>query len=459
MGVGREAEVVVDKALFEVETSENRQHLKVSRKHFEVSIVQKRAALLDTSFNGTFVNEVKVGKGNSARLVQGDRIGVLEAGFNLYYFLQESFVRGHYPAQLAARYLLGRLVGSGASAQVMEAFTRETGARRAVKVIRAERDSKYSSPDLLAEVEVLRGVEHPCIVQILEVVGAADQLAIVMEFAAGGELFDQVVRDAREGRLLERHAKVQMYQIAHAIAFLHSRSICHRDLKLENILLETPGPTSRIKVTDFGLSKRWSSTSLLRTFVGTPTYMAPEVIRLRSSGSWSASPYTCRSDCWSLGVILYVLLSGAQPFRLVDMPRLEAAVAAARYQPMAGRRWAKVSEAARSLVASLLQKEAASRPAAAEILRAEWFQGDVAAVAAARAVMGLEEEEVIVDSGVESCGTSTQGGSSTEPSVTSSSGGGEGRAGGRRGGREEEHGMVLRPRAARKRGPTEELRR
>ena len=391
MGVGREAEVVVDKALFEVETSENRQHLKVSRKHFEVSIVQKRAALLDTSFNGTFVNEVKVGKGNSARLVQGDRIGVLEAGFNLYYFLQESFVRGHYPAQLADRYLVGRLVGSGASAQVMEAFTRETVARRAVKVIRAERDSKYSSPDLLAEVEVLRGVEHPCIVQILEVVGATDQLAIVMEFAAGGELFDQVVRDAREGRLLERHAKVQMYQIAHAIAFLHSRSICHRDLKLENILLETPGPTSRIKVTDFGLSKRWSSTSLLETFVGTPTYMAPEVICLQEPMEEPA-PYSSQSDLWSLGVILYTLLSGAQPFRR-SQGGLQEAVMAARYLPMVGSKWERVSEEGKALVARLLQVESARRPTAEELLRLGWVSGEPAVVALARGAMGVEEAD------------------------------------------------------------------
>ena len=408
VGVGREAEVVVDKAMFEVENSENRQHPKVSRKHFEVSIVKERAALLDTSFNGTFVNEVKVGKANSARLVHGDRIGVLEAGFNLYYFLQESYVRGNYPAQLAAKYLVGRLVGSGACAQVMEAFTRESRARRAVKVVKAEKDSKYSSPDLMCEVDVLRGIEHPCIIQIMEVLGAADQVVIVMEFAAGGELFDQVVRDAKEGRLLERHAKVQMYQIVHAIAFLHSRSICHRDLKLENILLETPGPTSRIKVTDFGLSKRWSSTSLLETFVGTPTYMAPEVICLQEPTE-GAAPYSSKSDLWSLGVILYTLLSGSQPFRR-SHGDLQEAVMAARYLPMVGSRWERVSEEGKAVVESLLQVDTSRRPTAAELLGMGWVSGDPEAVAEARRVMGVEEE------------TDSERGSSSAPTLLRSRG-------------------------------------
>ena len=104
-------------------------------------------------------------------------------------------------------------------------------------------------------------------------------------------------------------------------AFLHSRSICHRDLKLENILLETPGPTSRIKVTDFGLSKRWSSTSLLETFVGTPTYMAPEVICLQEPMEEPA-PYSSQSDLWSLGLSLLEMALGCYPIPPPGQPRI-----------------------------------------------------------------------------------------------------------------------------------------
>ena len=92
---------------------------------------------------------------------------------------------------------------------------------------------------------------------------------------------------------------------------LHSLSICHRDLKLENLLLAEEGSHSLIKVTDFGLAKIWGSGEVLETYVGTPVYMAPEVVACAGDNT---SSYSSKSDCWSLGVILYLLLSGRHPF-------------------------------------------------------------------------------------------------------------------------------------------------
>ena len=88
-------------------------------------------------------------------------------------------------------------------------------------------------------------------------------------------------------------AKIQFFQISHTIAYMHSKNVCHKDLKLENILLMDLCPTGLVKVTDFGLSKQFSSTNLLETFVGTPVYMAPEII----SCCITSTPYTCKSDC------------------------------------------------------------------------------------------------------------------------------------------------------------------
>ena len=127
-------------------------------------------------------------------------------------------------------------------------------------------------------------------------------------------------------------------------------------MKLENILLLESGPTCRIKVTDFGLSKKWSSTNILESFVGTPSYMAPEVIRGAGEPLWNISPYSCKSDCWSLGVILYVLLSGRQPFvrNRSSMEKLKKSVLAGNFN-MEGRCWAKISEEGKQLVRSLLK--------------------------------------------------------------------------------------------------------
>ena len=129
-----------------------------------------------------------------------------------------------------------------------------------------------------------------------------ENVSIIVEYAAGGDLSGQFSKDNECGNLVEHHVKIQFYQIAHAVAFLHSKNVCHRDLKLENILLLESGPTCRIKVTDFGLSKKWSSTNILETFVGTPNYMAPEVIQGAGEPSRNMLPYSCKSDCWSLGV-------------------------------------------------------------------------------------------------------------------------------------------------------------
>ena len=353
--VGREADVVIDERLFEG-NNENRNWLKVSRVHFEVRKEHGRSTLLDKSSNGTFINEVRVGKEKSSRLAHLDEIGVLECDFALYYYIDEGLLKLQLDQALLSKYLVGRQLGEGASATVKEVFTRVGHERRAIKMIDKGGEQYSESEDLMREVDVLRGIKHPCIAEILEVVETEENVSIVMEYAAGGDLFEQVSQDNDSGKLLEHNAKIQFYQIAHAIAFLHSKNVCHRDIKLENILLAKSGPTSRIKVTDFGLSKKWSSTSVLKTFVGTPTYMAPEVIRGAGQPSWDMLPYSCKSDCWSLGVILYILLSGQQPFvrNRSSMDKLKRSVMAGAFT-MKGSRWEKVSEEGKQLVTNLLQ--------------------------------------------------------------------------------------------------------
>lgn len=156
-----------------------------------------------------------------------------------------------------------------------------------------------------SELQVLRRVRHPYIVQLIEVFEAPDKTYLVMELATGGELFDRIIA---HGSFTEKDATKALQMVLEAMRYLHSLGITHRDLKPENILYYHPGNDSKLLITDFGLasSRKSGGDVTMNTTCGTPEYIAPEVL-LRK-------PYTNAVDCWSVGVITYILLSGTMPF-------------------------------------------------------------------------------------------------------------------------------------------------
>jgi len=222
----------------------------------------------------------------------------------------------------------------------------------------------------------LQKIDHPCVTELIEFVNTREILVIVMEFAEGGEMERQVLLDRTMGRLSEVTAKFQFYQIAHAVAYLHSRQICHRDLKLSNILMSQPHPECVLKVSDFGISKIWTAENLLRTKIGTPLFMAPEVQNMMSGGS----EYSCKADCWALGIILYQLLSGNLPHD--HQGRTD------------GPEWSKVSNMAKDLVSQLLQVDPDTRLEAARILHHPWFISDQVTCMRSRNAMFQTEDSI-----------------------------------------------------------------
>ena len=125
-----------------------------------------------------------------------------------------------------------------------------------------------------------------------------------MHLCKGGELLDRLHKQ-KNSRYTEKQACKYIREMLHAVRYCHDKNIVHRDLKLENFLLDTEEADSSIKLIDFGLSSYFEKSQLLRQAVGTPYYVAPEVLR----GS-----YTAKCDIWSLGVIAYMLVSGMAPF-------------------------------------------------------------------------------------------------------------------------------------------------
>ncbi|XP_010547867.1 PREDICTED: serine/threonine-protein kinase SRK2J [Tarenaya hassleriana] len=184
---------------------------------------------------------------------------------------------------------------------------KETKELVAVKFI----DRGYKIDENVArEIINHRSLKHPNIIRFKEVVLTPTHLGIVMEFAAGGELFDRI---CNAGRFSEAEARYFFQQLICGVHYLHTMQICHRDLKLENTLLDG-SPAPRLKICDFGYSKSSVLHSSPKSTVGTPAYIAPEVLCHREYDGKSA-------DVWSCGVALYVMLVGAYPFDDPKDPR------------------------------------------------------------------------------------------------------------------------------------------
>nr|XP_018675133.1 PREDICTED: serine/threonine-protein kinase SAPK1 isoform X2 [Musa acuminata subsp. malaccensis]XP_018675157.1 PREDICTED: serine/threonine-protein kinase SAPK1 isoform X2 [Musa acuminata subsp. malaccensis] len=155
-----------------------------------------------------------------------------------------------------------------------------------------------------------RSLRHPNIVRFKEVLLTPTHLAIVMEYAAGGELFERI---CNAGRFSEDEARFFFQQLISGVSYCHSNQICHRDLKLENTLLDGSA-APRLKICDFGYSKSSVLHSQPKSTVGTPAYIAPEVLSRREYDGKIA-------DVWSCGVTLYVMLVGSYPFEDPEDPR------------------------------------------------------------------------------------------------------------------------------------------
>ncbi|PIA31024.1 hypothetical protein AQUCO_05300095v1 [Aquilegia coerulea] len=188
-------------------------------------------------------------------------------------------------------------------------LVRDKKTKELVAVKYIERGKKIDE-NVQREIINHRSLRHPNIVRFKEVLLTPTHLAIVMEYAAGGELFEKI---CSAGRFSEDEARFFFQQLISGVSYCHSMEICHRDLKLENTLLDG-SPAPRLKICDFGYSKSGILHSQPKSTVGTPAYIAPEVLSRKEYDGKIA-------DVWSCGVTLYVMLVGAYPFEDPDDPK------------------------------------------------------------------------------------------------------------------------------------------
>eukprot|EP00742_Colponemidia_sp_Colp-10_P001686 GILJ01001807.1.p1 GENE.GILJ01001807.1~~GILJ01001807.1.p1 ORF type:complete len:588 (-),score=66.08 GILJ01001807.1:162-1925(-) len=258
-------------------------------------------------------------------------------------------------------YVILKKLGQGSFAEVHTARHIRTNRTYAVKSINKQL-VKSSKREMAVrnEMEIMKELEHPNVITLYEVFESTNHIHLVLEYLRGGEVFDRLLL---KGRFHEQEACLLMRNLLSAIAHMHSKKIVHRDLKPENLILVSAANDYDVKIADFGLAQKIGSESLTQR-CGSPGYVAPEI--LLDEG------YGLTVDIFSLGVIMYLLLSGSPAFYGDDVDQvLRSNVRCEVSFPASP--WGAVSDSAKDLIKQLMQRNPANRASAADALRHPWI--------------------------------------------------------------------------------------
>ncbi|KAI4457144.1 ovarian-specific serine/threonine-protein kinase lok-related [Holotrichia oblita] len=323
----------------------------ISREHFIIKKEDDKPIYIqDLSKNGTFLNGEKIGRKKKRILQNDDAIAIGYQRLKVFiYKTFENAVDDFLPPSLQRKYYLSRLLGRGACGEVKLIFDKESCRPYAVKRIIKARSSKIFDMNhvkfIQKEIKILREMaHHPFIVKIHDVEETPDAFFLAMEYMEGGVLTDAIT----ERRIPENEVKYFFYQILLAVSYLHDNGIIHRDIKADNILLkEKDNPNTIVKISDFGLAKILEQESVANTRCGTPNYIAPEILDKNKIF------YDRKVDIWSMGVLLYLMLSQELPFIASDISTLNKLIKKGRYS-MKKPIWDEISTEAKDLIQKML---------------------------------------------------------------------------------------------------------
>ncbi|KAF9959893.1 Checkpoint kinase 2 [Mortierella alpina] len=360
----------------------------------------------DLSTNGTFWNRTLIGRGESVVLSNGDSIWIRRN----HRFVFQNFIKtqpGHHDPQIKARrkshdkqprlhtlripdihiykFLLlwtavsSKILSNSTSdiGKVNVAIHRKSCLTLAVKIIdrvRFRTPQNSGGTNIEKEVAILQSIDHANIIAVVDVFKTPRNMYIFMQMLPGGDLFGYLVKN---GPLSELEAKFATYQVLQALQHLHRLNISHRDLKPENLLLASAKKYARVVLTDFGMAREFDKTYWMSTMCGTYAYMAPEVLEVQ----FAESPgYSCAADCWSLGITLYVILTGAHPLTSYHGSEDEDGMRQAIYTrdiAFPRRLWKHISVEACTLIKNLLEIDPDERWTVDQALSSDWIQKDI----------------------------------------------------------------------------------
>mmetsp|Transcript_16538 Transcript_16538/g.24540 ORF Transcript_16538/g.24540 Transcript_16538/m.24540 type:complete len:362 (+) Transcript_16538:143-1228(+) len=259
-------------------------------------------------------------------------------------------------------YKIGKPLGEGAFSVVKEGTNKETGESFAIKIVTKAKLTDEDEIALKDEIAVLKDLQHDHIIRLYDVFEESRFYYLVTERMCGGELFDRIVAKSYYN---EKEARDVCKILFEALQYCHSQNVAHRDLKPENLLLQSEDNDSDLKLADFGFAKRCSSENCLTTQCGTPGYVAPEILE--------GTPYGCKADMWSLGVIVYIILGGYPPFIESNQRELFRKIRRGQYE-FHEEYWGGVSADAKDLISKLLTVDPSKRFSAEEALGCKWMQ-------------------------------------------------------------------------------------
>ena len=254
-------------------------------------------------------------------------------------------------------YKFVKLVGKGAFGKVTLGVHKLTGWEVAIKTIeKSYMKDDFSRKKVLQEVYILKNIKHSNVIRLLEVFESPKHLLIVMEYSGGGDLLKYI---KKHGRLTESKAREYFIQIVYGLAHCHWRSVLHRDVKLDNILLDSNGG---VKLCDFGVSKIMKKDQVINEQCGTPAYIAPEIISDQGYSGFNV-------DIWSLGVLLYAMLWGTVPFKASNMKDLHNLIMKGSFSFP----W-ELSSDVKDLIKNMLKLKPEDRYSIPEILNSDWIK-------------------------------------------------------------------------------------
>ncbi|XP_017266326.1 death-associated protein kinase 3 [Kryptolebias marmoratus] len=264
-------------------------------------------------------------------------------------------------------YEMGEELGSGQFAIVRKCKEKSTGVEYAAKFIKKRRLSSsrrgVSREEIEREVNILREIQHSNIITLHDIFENKTDVILILELVSGGELFDFL---AEKESLTEEEATQFLKQILDGVHYLHSKRIAHFDLKPENImLLDKNVPNPRIKLIDFGIAHQIKAGNEFKNIFGTPEFVAPEIVNYE--------PLGLEADMWSIGVITYILLSGASPFLGETKQETLTNISAVNYD-FDEEYFSNTSELAKDFIRRLLVKDPKKRMTIDESLQHPWIK-------------------------------------------------------------------------------------